>query len=598
MRITNRYYLVGWIAASVFFVAVFVFFLFYCRYQLIYHEQQQLFQYHSFYFHRLVASPGGLGLYANNFLLQFFYYPWLGALIFTLLLFAVYVTVGSIFKYFAISGRFALLPLFPAAAYCTMMYDYEFEPVWLLSFVVALLAFAGYLRISLPKFRYLAGIVALFVLHFFTPAAMLLGGILFIVHELFFAKDKSKYLVSGIYLFIIGILPWFACKLIYTVLLSEAYFTSFPYMGKKIIWLFIGFAWLFVPAILLFTRFFAGMKITGTDKGIKGWWLPALSILVLFAFAGSGLYYMADKRIAIMLQMDYEVSRENWPEVLRLSRQYPTSNRLVTYYTNIALYKTGQILDHFFDYPQTGPNGLFLDWHRDYLTATAGSEVFNQLGFTNEANHWTFEALTARGENPRLLKRLVQTAIINEDYAIAAKYLRILKSSLFYRDWANEHLALLNDKEQIGNLPWISEKRSQWVKNDFLSGRTAPANLPLFFEEHPENKMAYEYMMMYYLLSKNVGEFMQYIGWLPKYGYTSLPAIFEEAILVHLNMQDAARETYLKYPIKRETYERFNDYSQVFQSYSKDPQLQKRELSKKFGNTYWFYFHFYMPATK
>lgn len=597
MKITNQYRLVGWIAASIIFAATFVFFLFYCRYQLVYHGQQQLFQYHSFYFHRLITSPGGFGLYASNFLLHFFYYPWLGALIFAVLLLATYAVINAIFRHYDISGRFALFPLFPAAAYGIMMYDYEFEPVWLLSLVGALFVFAGYIRIPSAMFRYLTGIIALIVLYFFAPAAMLLSGVLFIADELLFTKNRIKYSISGIYLFIVGILPWFSCKILYTTPWSEAYFAGFPYMEKRIIRLFTGFSWLFVPVMLLCIRFFAGMQTHHAAKGMKGWRWPALSLTVLSAFLGCGLYRVVDKRITLMLQMDYEISCENWSEVLRLSRQYSTSNRLVTYYTNIALHKTGQMLDHFFDYRQTGPNGLFLDWNRDYLTAAAGSEVFYHLGFTNEANHWAFEALTAskNGENPRLLKRLVQTAIINEDYAFAEKYLRILKSSLFYRGWAKEHLSLLKDQEHIKNLSWVSEKRSQWVKNDFLSGRKAPANLPLFFDEHPENKMAFEYMMMYYLLTKNISEFMDHIGRTADYDYKSLPAVFEEAVLVYLNMHEADRETYQKYPIKRETYLRFNDYSEVFQAYSKYPQQQKRALLKKFGNTYWYYFHFWMP---
>ncbi len=598
MKITDQYHLVREVAASIFFAAFFFFFFFYCRYQIIFHEQQQLFQYNAAYFYRLLAHPGGMALYVTNFLVQFFYYPWLGALILTLLTFVTYIAVKSLFRQLGVSDRFIILSLFPAAAYWIVMYDYEFELTMLLSLVVPLSAFAAYIRIPQARIRYIAGAVMLLLLYFFAPASMLLSGILLFLYELLFAKNR---IMPVAYLLLTIILPWLAWKMLYATPLPDAYFAGFPYTGIRLTLLLMGSAWLFTPVSLLFIRFLPCTRSAiVADKGIKSWWLPALSATILSTLVGAGLYRVTDGRVNMMLRMDYEVQCENWAEVRRLSHYYPTGNRLVTYYTNIALYKTGQMTDHFFDYPQTGPNGLFLDWRRNYLTAVAGSEVFYQLGFINEANHWTFEALTssANGGNSRLLKRLVQTALINEDYDVAAKYLHILKSSLFYRRWANEYLSLLDNKDQIQNLPWVNEKRSQWVKNDFLSGRTAPANLPLFFEEHPENKMAFEYMIMYHLLTKNIEEFMQYVGWLPRYNYTSLPAIFEEAILVHLNMQEADRETYLKYPIRKETYQRFNEYTQAFTANSSNPQLQKRELSKKFGNTYWYYFHFFMPPAK
>jgi len=585
-----------WLTATVFSAVTFLFFLMFCRYQIIYHEQQQLFQYHFAYFIRTIEFPGGLALYINCFLLQFFYYPWIGALIFTLIVLSVYAAVRNIFITFGISDRNGFLSLFPAVAFCIILYDYQSDPSYLLTFTGSLLFFTFGIRITRRMFRFFAGCIGLILLYFFSPASMLLAASLMIIHELFIIGGRSKYIISAVYLSITGIFPYLAWSAVYTAPLSEAYFSGFPFRETGLAGLLLCFAWLFVPAALLMTGIFPSMKA----KKTKNRWVHILTLSVLFAFAGSGLYHVSDKRVILLLRMNEALSREEWGEVLHLSQKYPTSNRLVSYFTNIALHKTGQMLESFFNYRQTGYSGLFIDWRRDYLTAMVGSEIFYQIGYINEAAHWAFEALTASnsGENPRLLKRLIQTAIINEDYAVAAKYLHILRSTLFYRKWANKHLSPLSDVEQIADLPWVSEKRSRWIKNDFLSGREAPANLPLFFKEHPESKMAFEYLMMFYLLTKNMNEFMNHIGRVFNYDYTSMPTIFEEAILVHLNMTDADRETYMKYPIKKESYERFYDYSEMYQNYSSNPQLQKRELLKKFGNTYWYYYHFYQPPEK
>ncbi len=52
---------------------------------LSYHEQYQLFEWTGDYFLERVSLPGGLADWAGEFLVQFFYYPWLGASLLALL---------------------------------------------------------------------------------------------------------------------------------------------------------------------------------------------------------------------------------------------------------------------------------------------------------------------------------------------------------------------------------------------------------------------------------------------------------------------------------------------------------------------------------
>jgi len=52
---------------------------------LSYHEQYQLFEWTSDYFAERVSLPGGLADWMSEFLVQFFYYPWLGASLLALL---------------------------------------------------------------------------------------------------------------------------------------------------------------------------------------------------------------------------------------------------------------------------------------------------------------------------------------------------------------------------------------------------------------------------------------------------------------------------------------------------------------------------------
>ncbi|MEI3155453.1 MAG: DUF6057 family protein [Odoribacter sp.] len=56
-------------------------------------------------------KPGGWGEYLSHFVLQYFQWPWLGALVLTLLLMAIFVSVGA-FCHLAIAECWPVLECF------------------------------------------------------------------------------------------------------------------------------------------------------------------------------------------------------------------------------------------------------------------------------------------------------------------------------------------------------------------------------------------------------------------------------------------------------------------------------------------------------
>lgn len=46
----------------------------------------------------------------------------------------------------------------------------------------------------------------------------------------------------------------------------------------------------------------------------------------------------------------------------------------------------------------------------------------------------------------RCFKRLAETNLINGQYEVAAKYLRLLRKTIFYRDWAEDAMTCIMRK--------------------------------------------------------------------------------------------------------------------------------------------------------
>ena len=69
----------------------------------------------------------------------------------------------------------------------------------------------------------------------------------------------------------------------------------------------------------------------------------------------------------------------------------------------------------------------------------------------NTAQRFTFEAMESIpnfNKSSRCFKRLAETNLINGQYEVAAKYLRALRKTLFYKDWAEEAMTYLYDEEK------------------------------------------------------------------------------------------------------------------------------------------------------
>ncbi len=286
--------------------------------------------------------------------------------------------------------------------------------------------------------------------------------------------------------------------------------------------------------------------------------------------------------------MDHYVQIEEWNKVTDQARKYPGVNQLVTYYTNLALYKTGHLADRMFSFPQHGAGGLQLEWKRDEVTPFFGGEVFYHLNHFNEAYRWAFESMVAKGMNPRSLKRLVQTSIINGHYAIAEKYLSILGHTQYYKKWAEQYRKSLADNSEMSQNAEVSAKRKFLMNTDFVS---VDLGLNQLLQEHPDNLMAFEYQMATFLLTKNIKGFADNIYRIKDLGYREIPVNYEEALLFCMIYfkKDLVPEGYT---IRPETIQRKNDYIAQLSRFGNNKDKAASELRKQFGNTCWYYLHF------
>jgi hypothetical protein len=591
MTNSKRLSFLPWIVPVVFFVAYFLYFAIFNRYLLAYQEQIQLFRFDWNYLAGFLTKPGGLAEYCGAFFIQFYINPGAGALIITLAGIAIYALTVYIFKKHKVSG--ILWPFIPALLIAALQSDYIFNFGYTLGLFFTLAFSAIYVSVRNDYIRFTIGFIGWLLLYLVAGGFSLLATFICIIHELLFTKNRYRLYTASGFVLIAILPPYLSCHSIYYIPIREAWFDPFIFTLQKTTRYFLLLFIVYYPLILIVIKILPAYsrKIWFQSNWNRNTILAG--IIVISSFTWCIKKYVYNPGISLFFEIDHYVQQADWDKVLRLSSRSQEANRLILYYTNLALYKTGHLGDRLFYFNQIGVPGLWLNREGDETSLFLGGEIFYHLGNMNEAYRWAFDAMIANGQTPpRLVKQLVLTSLINGDFKVAEKYLNVLEQSLFYRNWAKHYWNYVNNSVLLLKDPEIAGKRHLLINSDFVSGSNdLEIALKPLLENHPDNRMAFEYYMSSLLLDKNLVDFAANIDRIKDFGYKEIPVHYEEALLLYMGY---ARKNLLPqgYGIHKSTFQHFNDYAKAYSSLSGSPKSAAKFIHKSFGNTYWFYFHF------
>jgi hypothetical protein len=585
--------------SGVFFTGIFVFFTFYYNSHLHFEEQFQLFLLTGDYFTSKMGYPGGFSGWIGGFLTQFYYLSPTGPLIITGLLFALQKVMKKILSKVnssAIIFPFSFIPSLLAG----MILCNEFYPLSSITgFLLAMLAGLVYVSIGSDKTRFITGLIIIPLTYWLAGGSFISLLLLMLVYELLFyliskkktgkGKDTtSSYDLRGWY-FICYILIAVGIPLLvrqYLILqplmmtfMSEFYYNIVTTIPTAVLVLFL------LPPLLLMVHY-----VSPKEKHFKrslALQFSAFAVLCWFGFKS-----FANFEAEEIMTYDFLARNERWNDILKYAERKPPRNYLSLAMLNLSLAKTGQLGNRMFTYDQHGVNGLFLPFNREYVTAIMGNEILYQLGLTNASQEYAFESMETipnMGKSARVIKRLAETNMINGQYKVSEKYLKILEKTIFYRKWAKNALTLLNNEEKINDDADLAEKRKFSVRNDyFFHIKNIEAVLNRMVKEHPDNKMAFEYLTAFYMINKDMRNFINLIPAMEKMGYSKVPVSYQEAVMYIIGLNNEDPLTNSPPYVSQDTKLRMKAYADIYTRY---PDARER-LEKRFAGTYWFYLHF------
>jgi len=577
---------------------------------LIYQSQEPAFYTTMIFLKEFLDYPGGLTDYVSAFLSQFHYYPSLGALVVVAVIWLISLESRRFLASVTGHRQDGLAYLVPAVLLLMLHSQYQYPLSASVGLLVALVFYNRYVRLASRPALLRAGLFLSLavVLYYLAADSFLLYALLCGLGEILINRSMP---LGFFYLLVAAVGPYLAAAYLFIVSTQQAYFHLLPLEQFYRPVLVIPYAlYLLYPLTIVGTTDTARGLYTAAMKKAAGWLSQVKvsppgrltyylrGVILLLATCAAALFSF-DRSAKTFLLVEYYARRGEWQQVLAEAEGHFSDHSLIAFHANRALYHTGRLSEDMFSFPQIfGVDGLLMSDESGGLFPMQKSDVLFNLGHINEAQHWAHEAQSIVGDTPWVLQRIVQVYILKDRPQVARNYLGILKKNLLFSGWAEEYLRYLDEGDPPAMYRELERLRSIMAVSDFLEDPDRPeAALESLLKDNKHNRMAFEYLMAYCLLTGELDRFYSNIKGLKDLGYPHLPRHYQEALLIYMMVTGRPDIDLYGWNLDPRTVQRFEDFSRILLRHGQNRAAARDELKKTHIDTYWFYNMFTAPFT-
>jgi hypothetical protein len=555
-----------------------------------------------FYFHHVQPSflasgdfltahlnyPGGLSDWAAALWMQSFHHPVLGPVLFAALagvLFWLSCLILDTISRNRLNRVLALVPVILTVVLCTN-YNFPYSVIVSMIFVQLGWLVLGRLGKRLPGQVIIYSLLALFLYYATGSGYMLIfsAGALFLVAGFGSWKNLVPLLYMAGFCLLV---PRLAASFVFPVAVDQEYFYFFPpapyFMAYEPGSIFHIFLWS-VPGTILLARILDLFRNSRIPELV----LPAL--LIALAVYGHRATWVGDARKIVAC--DYFTYAGQPDKAAAAATGLKEYNFAANLNYNLAMSKAGKLTERFFDFFQmAGTDALHPDVEFSSELSFIAADFYYELGYISEARHWAYATLVNYPYSPRALQLLVKIHLVTREYKAAERSLNILRKGLVNRKFLKEYSPMAEDTSRIDSDRELAEKRNCIPGEKELSPFINERFVELL-EANPANRLAYEYLMLYFLLDDQLENFMKFYPSAGMY-FTSPVEAYEEAVLLYGQQNGIPVED--EYDISPETLERFARFNQTLNRYERDPTMARNVLYWDMGKTYLYYMNFLYP---
>lgn len=556
------------------FVAVFCFWYLVHPEALSFREQYQMFLFEGQYLAEHLSVAGGVAAYVSGFIIQFFYYPLLGAA-FLAMLFALF-QLGQWSVARQMSGVASHRGLSFVAPLLTLCYmeDENVQLTFLTALTICTWAAVAYGKIE--RGRTAAKIIG-------TPILYWICGPAFIVYLLLCAaidlRRRAKAadlwpLAYGVAVVFISAYTLMRQCDMPDVLWGQNYHNlrmTWPPMQFVIEGLCVA-----LPVVMSFLPSIKRASIIVTEG-------------IAVCAAGMAVAFLAfDTEKYGVIELESLVRSEKWDAVAERGLEINSADLTALSAVNLALEQKGTLLSEMFAYPQRGVGGLITLSLRNQFSSLPSAEALFRMGMVNLSQQYFFdlqEGIVNCQKSGRLSKRIAETLIVNGRYEMARKYLYRLRKTLFYSAWARKAETFLGNEHAVNSHPtWGKLRRLRHKMTFYFNYAEMDKMLGLLYADNNANRMALDYFVAQALLRRDLKQLWQSLAWVRDAYGDNMPRHVQEAAAMAWTQSHSSFEGM---PIKLsvDVMHDMTEFAHLYTSNPNDPRLD----SDRWRKTFWHY---------
>lgn len=223
-------------------------------------------------------------------------------------------------------------------------------------------------------------------------------------------------------------------------------------------------------------------------------------------------------------------------------------------------------------------------------------DILLEMGHVYMAERFILDAFAEDiNESPSILRQLALINIVKGRPETARMFLRALSKDLLYGRDARDFLERLESDPQL-----VQDEQVQRIRS-FAYDRDDPwlmvaidESLLGLLAKNRHNRMAFEYLMAFYLQVGKLDKLVENLRRLDDFGYEGIPRHYEEAISIY---EGWGKKVNL--PGRRvgaETKKRYNSFIKKRKPLLKDNAAGASVLAEDFGDSYFYYYVYVLPT--
>jgi hypothetical protein len=395
--------------------------------------------------------------------------------------------------------------------------------------------------------------------------------------------------------------PLFCYRYVY----HETNLANIYYAGLPVFFITEEYPWYYTPYYLLalFMLIMVGLPTnpkpaTGNLKPTHKWLPWAVQAVALGAVAwGVVHFWYKDENFHHEVKMMHLIDQTDWEGVLQeAARQDDEPTRAIVMMRNLALSRLGRQGELMYEYRNgskeyDSPFGM-----RQMLVN--GPLVYYQYGLLNSCSRLCTEMGVEFGWRVEYIKLLARCAVLNNEQAVARKYINILKKTMYHKDWAVKTEAMLNNPKLIAQDKEMEPITHMLHFTDELDSDNGYVERYLMRQlanhSYSKDPIFQEQSLLASLWFRDSKTFWYHFNvYIHLHPNGPIPVAYQEAAYLYGKLEE--RPDLDKMPFSPGVKDSFEKFFQVFGQYEGvDAEDVRKQTGLPYSNT--FYYNYYIMA--